>query len=169
MWGHIPMEEALAKAYAKDPSLSLGAFAQMYSSWGKYAENTFRRVLLNKDNCEVASVAIYQGAPARQWSRGNVLLIGDAAHPYGPGGQGISMALKDAMGLSKLFDSRGVLDTVNIVTLYQNERLQEATKHGEAAKKRNADHLRPKSRLSVILHSIIMWIVWLYTRGVSMF
>ena len=67
-----------------------------------------------------------------------MILIGDAAHPYGPGGQGISMALKDAKALCDVIAAR----------LYRRgekgipaKPRWEARTLGEAAEKRNAKDL----------------------------
>ncbi|MFN7926582.1 MAG: FAD-dependent monooxygenase [Blastocatellia bacterium] len=45
----------------------------------------------------------YDRKPTRGWSKGNAVLIGDAAHPTTPNmGQGGCMALEDALALTKL-------------------------------------------------------------------
>lgn len=64
----------------------------------------------------------YDRKPTRGWSKGNAVLIGDAAHPTTPNmGQGGCMALEDALILTKLL----VANPTNIpTTLKQFEQLR---------------------------------------------
>jgi 2-polyprenyl-6-methoxyphenol hydroxylase-like FAD-dependent oxidoreductase len=78
---------------------------------------------------------VYNGRSPERWYSDRMMLIGDAAHPYGPGGQGISMALKDASALSDAIAS-GFNEDVK--ASFQKSRLDEARKFGEAAEKRNS-------------------------------
>ncbi len=50
---------------------------------------------------------VYDVPTLPSWSKGRVLLIGDAAHTISPhAGQGASLALEDAMALGKLLRNR---------------------------------------------------------------
>ncbi len=62
-----------------------------------------------------ARTAIHDVPPLPAWSKGPVLLLGDAAHAMSPaGGQGASLALEDAMVFGKLAadPSRPIADTM---------------------------------------------------------
>jgi 2-polyprenyl-6-methoxyphenol hydroxylase-like FAD-dependent oxidoreductase len=51
---------------------------------------------------EITRTDIYDRDPVRPWSKGRVVLIGDAAHPTTPFmGQGASMAIEDAVALTR--------------------------------------------------------------------
>lgn len=64
--------------------------------------------------------------PQRGWSRGRVLLIGDAAHPTTPNlGQGGCMALEDAAVLMRLVSCGGSLD--NAFGRFEHERFPRTT------------------------------------------
>ena len=78
---------------------------------------------------------VYNGQPPPIWYNHKYILIGDAAHPYGPGGQGISMALKDAKAVSNI-----IIQDFHNETLkqeYHNVRGKESRTWGESAEKRN--------------------------------
>jgi len=50
--------------------------------------------------------AILERKPLRNWSRGNIVLIGDAAHPMTPYmAQGAAMAMEDGVILARAFQS----------------------------------------------------------------
>ena len=53
---------------------------------------------------------LYDRTPARQWARGPIVLVGDAAHPRRPHlGQGGCQALEDAAILADVLDLRPAL------------------------------------------------------------
>ena len=96
MWTHIHMPETDAK---------LATHASVEAELVRRAER-WRLELRSKyelwtrdPDAMLAFGPVYNGKPASQWYSNRMILIGDAAHPYGPGGQGISMALKDAKAL----------------------------------------------------------------------
>ena len=94
-----------------------------------------------------------------------MILSGDAAHPYGPGGQGISMALKDAKALCDVI-ARGF--TENDKREFQRSRSQEARKLGAAAEKRNARE-PSSSTLAILAEGVIMKTVEIFRRGTLRF
>jgi salicylate hydroxylase/6-hydroxynicotinate 3-monooxygenase len=56
--------------------------------------------------------AIYERAPLPAWSKGNVVLIGDACHPMTPYmASGAAMALEDAVVLARSIDEADTLET----------------------------------------------------------
>jgi len=69
---------------------------------------------------------IYECAPLRSWSRGRVVLVGDAAHPSMPNmGQGTSQAFEDAAVLGDCLRAAASLDAA--LRRYQERRRQRAT------------------------------------------
>ncbi|HET9141283.1 FAD-dependent oxidoreductase [Actinophytocola sp.] len=61
---------------------------------------------------EVDRFAVYEAPPVPAWSRGRLVLVGDAAHAMAPHtGQGASMALEDAVTLARcLRDNTSIAD-----------------------------------------------------------
>ena len=56
---------------------------------------------------------LFGHAPLARWSRGRVVLLGDAAHPTTPFlAQGAGMALEDAVFLARALEGRGVEDAL---------------------------------------------------------
>jgi 2-polyprenyl-6-methoxyphenol hydroxylase-like FAD-dependent oxidoreductase len=71
----------------------------------------------------VAPIDIFDVATLPSWSRGRVVLMGDAAHAVSPhSGQGASMALEDSITLAKLLRSDGVGDPTQSFTAFERER-----------------------------------------------
>ena len=104
---------------------------------------------------------VYNGKPPPKWHSDRMMLIGDAAHPYGPGGQGISMALKDAKAFGELI-SRGFTEEGR--RELQWSRAQESRALGEAAEKRNAKE-ESSTRWGVLAQGVLMKTVEIFTRG----
>jgi len=69
--------------------------------------------------------AIYERAPLDVWCKGNIALLGDAAHPMTPYlGQGAAMAIEDAFVLARaLSKTDGVTDAFDD---YQSQRIERA-------------------------------------------
>lgn len=169
LWSHVPMTESRAKSYAKSPALSIGAMAQMYASWGPQVQEELRCIEANVGNeaFHVACIPIYCKPMLTNWShaQNKVIFIGDAAHAYGPGGQGVTMALEDAQELSQ------ILSTVDIQKLgalssalaaFQSKRSTKAHKYGVAADRRN------KGRLVRASHWIKVWLVGFILQVVAL-
>ena len=97
MWTHIRMPEGDAKLATR---ASVEAeLARRAERWSPELRSKYD--LYTKDSDAILAFgAVYNGKPPGRWYGERMILSGDAAHPYGPGGQGISMALKDAKALS---------------------------------------------------------------------
>src|SRR5690606_16584077 len=95
---------------------------------------------------------VYNGKIPASWYSKNMILIGDAAHPYGPGGNGISMALKDAEQLCALF-LEGDL-TEEKMEEFQKSRTAEAKGHGEGAEERNKPENQITSHWRIFLSGL---------------
>jgi 2-polyprenyl-6-methoxyphenol hydroxylase-like FAD-dependent oxidoreductase len=109
---------------------------------------------------------VYNGKPPARWYSDKMMLMGDAAHPYGPGGQGISMALKDAKHLCELiiagFTEQGKRQ-------FQESREKEARFLGESAEKRNMAKNVLQTSWAIFWEGIKMKLVQFFTRGVMKF
>ncbi len=104
-------------------------------SWSQQGEVTELQALLAGFHPEVAAIlaatpegrchkwGLYARTPLAQWSRGNVVLLGDAAHPMMPWfGQGAASALEDAVILGRcLQDSTSMVEAAD---RFQRTRLE---------------------------------------------
>jgi 6-hydroxynicotinate 3-monooxygenase len=67
--------------------------------------------------------------PLPLWSRGRIVLLGDACHPMKPHmAQGAAMAIEDAAMLTRCLDAVGVNDYGNAFALYEANRAVRASK-----------------------------------------
>jgi 6-hydroxynicotinate 3-monooxygenase len=67
--------------------------------------------------------------PLPLWSRGRMVLLGDACHPMKPHmAQGAAMAIEDAAMLTRCLDEVGVSDYTNAFALYEANRSTRASK-----------------------------------------
>jgi len=79
---------------------------RMYAGWA----DPVPELLAATDPAAVVRTDLYDREPARQWSRGTVVIVGDAAHPMRPHlGQGGCQGLEDAATLAHCVDSVGDL------------------------------------------------------------
>ena len=158
MWTHIRMPEADAKL-ATHASVE-AELARRAERWRPELGSKYE--LWTRDaEAMLAYGPVYNGKPPNRWYSNRMILIGDAAHPYGPGGQGISMALKDAKALCAVI-ARGCAEDDK--REFQRNRAQESTTLGEAAEKRNAK-APPSTKWGVLTQGIAMKAVEIFTRG----
>ena len=162
MWTHIRMSEEDAKL-ATQASVE-AELARRAERWSHELRSKYD--LYTKDSDAILAYGpVYNGKPPNRWYSNRMILSGDAAHPYGPGGQGISMALKDAKALCDVI-ARGF--TEDDRKEFQRSRAQEARTLGEAAEKRNAKD--PSStEWGVLVEGIVMKAVETFTRGTLTF
>lgn len=96
MWTHIRMSEEDAKLTTQ---MSVEAvLARRAEQWRPELRREYDKYVEDPESI-LAYGPVYNGRPPSRWYSNRIILSGDAAHPYGPGGQGISMALKDAKAL----------------------------------------------------------------------
>jgi len=162
MWTHIRMHEGDAKLATK--ASVEAALARRAERWSPELRSKYD--LFTKDADAILTYGpIYNGKPPSRWYSDRMMLSGDAAHPYGPGGQGISMALKDAKALSDVI-ARGFTEVDK--KEFQRSRAQEARTLGEAAEKRNSKS-SASTQWGVLVEGIFMKAVRTFTRGTLKF
>lgn len=132
IWTHIRLSERDARlATNASVEATLASRAKGWRPELKRKYDIYREDM----NATLAFGPVYNGIPPRRWYSSRMMLIGDAAHPYGPGGQGISMALKDANGLCDVI-AHGFSEGDKAE--FRRSRGREAVALGEAAERRNA-------------------------------
>lgn len=162
MWTHIGMPEADAKLATK-----VGVeteLARRAEGWRPELRSKYEFYTKDPDAI-LAYGPIYNGKPPSRWYSSKMILIGDAAHPYGPGGQGISMALKDAKALCEVI-ARGFAEEEK--SEFQRSRALEARTLGEAAEKRNAK-ASSSTQWGVFAEGLAVKAVEIVTRGTLKF
>jgi len=162
MWTHIRMPEGEAKLATR---ASVEAeLARRAERWRPELRSKYE--LYTKDADAILAFApVFNGKPPSRWYSNRMILTGDAAHPYGPGGQGISMALKDAKALRDVI-ARGF--TEDDKKEFQRSRAEEARTLGEAAEKRNSKE-SSSTKWGVLAEGVVMKALQIYTRGTLKF
>jgi 6-hydroxynicotinate 3-monooxygenase len=78
---------------------------------------------------EVTKWPLLERDPLPLWSRGRLVLLGDACHPMKPHmAQGAAMAIEDAAMLTRCLDEVGTNDYANAFALYEANRAERASK-----------------------------------------
>jgi 6-hydroxynicotinate 3-monooxygenase len=78
---------------------------------------------------EVTKWPLLERDPLPLWSRGRLVLLGDACHPMKPHmAQGAAMAIEDAAMLTRCLDEVGANDYANAFALYEANRAERASK-----------------------------------------
>lgn len=160
LWTHLHMLEEEAKKLTNEVVIEM--LEAMSKYWGKDLRLQFERYKSNSDKI-VAFGAVYNGKPPSSWYSDKMILIGDAAHPYGPGGQGISMALKDSEALCDIFVS-GISDEKK--ANFQKNRSEEAKRLGETAEARNSPDNQLTSHWGIFFRGVFMKFYQLFNGGV---
>lgn len=158
MWTHFRMSEADAKRATQESVRT--ELARRAERWRPELKSKYDLWTGDADAI-LAHGPVYNGKPAVRWYSDRTMLIGDAAHPYGPGGQGISMALNDAKELCAVI-ARGF--TEEDKREFQRSRGEESRRLGEAAEKRNAK-APPSTSWGVFAEGVATKAMELFTRG----
>lgn len=159
LWTHIHMTEAEARTITDK---------KVYEQIGERAKSwpaSLQQVLLEcKTNPQTVLYhqPVYNGSIPNKWYTDRTILIGDAAHPYGPGGQGISMALMDAEALCEMFVT-GITDENK--SNFQTIRATIAKEKGESAEERNKPGNQITSNFGLWWKSIFMRAFHLFKQG----
>lgn len=161
LWTHLYMPEEEAKAMTDETVIAMLEARSQY--WGSALRKIFELFRANP-KLIIARGPVYNGKVPSSWFSKNMILIGDAAHPYGPGGQGISMALKDAEALCHMLLSGDMSEEKK--TTFQKNRAEEARKLGESAEARNKPERQITTRRGIIFRGIIMKFYHFFNRGV---
>ncbi|MGE2723826.1 FAD-dependent oxidoreductase [Mycolicibacterium pulveris] len=108
-FGHVPLGPDHTYWFATERTpeggrAAQGELAYLRSRFAGWAE-PIPQVLAATDPDEVLRNDLYDRDAARQWSRGPVLVVGDAAHPMRPHlGQGGCQGIEDAAILARFLD-----------------------------------------------------------------
>jgi 2-polyprenyl-6-methoxyphenol hydroxylase-like FAD-dependent oxidoreductase len=158
MWTHIRMPEGDARLATR---ASVEAeLARRAERWRPELRSKYD-LYANDADAMLAFGPVYNGKPPGRWYSNRMILSGDAAHPYGPGGQGISMALKDAKALCDVI-ARGFGEAEK--NKFQRSRGEEARTLGEAAEKRNSKD-SSSTKWGIFVDGVVMKAVEIFTRG----
>lgn len=110
-WG-LPLQEEAALRFAGP-----GGFLEQVRAAMPEVES----ILTGLTSLDDLTLATYRHVRMRRWHRGNVVVIGDAAHAMSPHlGQGVNLALCDAKALADAIDASG--DVLTALSRYERKR-----------------------------------------------
>ena len=122
---------------------------RIYKGWNR----TIGTLLEHVDPKTLYRWALHDRPPMEQWSKGRILVLGDAAHPMLPFlAQGAAMAIEDSAVLANCIDNFDDIDEA----LNQFEKIRKPrTSYVQSAARRNAKVLH-LSGLAAILRNLVM-------------
>lgn len=159
LWTHIHMTEAEAKVITDKEVYD--RIAERAKSWSPYLQQVFQEIK-NNPKTILYHQPVYNGSVPSKWYSDRLFLIGDAAHPYGPGGQGISLAMLDAEALCDLF-ANGITEEKK--ANFQKTRAAVAKEKGESAEERNKPENQITTKRALLFKSIFMRAFRLFSGG----
>ncbi len=163
LWSHIHMTEAEAKAITDKEVYE--RITERAKNWPPYLQQVFEQIKADP-NTILYHLPVYNGNVPEKWYSERLFLIGDAAHPYGPGGHGISLAMLDAEALSNLF-ATGITEEKKVD--FKNTRGAIAKTKGESAEKKNKPENQITTKSGLLFKSIIMKLYCLFSGGKTEF
>lgn len=161
LWTHLYMTEQEAKAMTNEMVMKM--LETRSRDWSLELRKVFE-MCKSDSTLIIAHGPVYNGKVPSSWFSQKMILIGDAAHPYGPGGQGISMALKDAEALCEMILSGDISEEKKAT--FQKNRSEEAKKFGESAEARNKPEKQITSRWGIFFKGVIMKFYHFFNGGV---
>lgn len=159
LWTHIHMTEAEAKAITDKEVYE--RITERAKSWAPYLQQIFQECKTNPKTI-VYHQPVYNGSVPGKWYSDRLFLIGDAAHPYGPGGQGISLAMLDAEALLELF-TNGLTEEKK--ANFQKTRAAIAKSKGESAEERNKPENQITTKRGLFFKGLLMKAFHLFKGG----
>lgn len=150
LWLHIHMSEQEAKTISDEEVQA--QIVERAKKWPPYLQNVYREAVADSRSI-LYHQPVYNGSLPERWYSERLFLIGDAAHPYGPGGQGISLAMVDAEALSELLVDH---PTEEQKANFQRTRAAEAKAKGESAEDRSKPEKQITSPLKLMVKGIVM-------------
>jgi salicylate hydroxylase len=122
-----------------------------YKGWHRNLDRLF------DDAEEVYKWGLFDRDPMTTWSRGNVTLLGDAAHPMLPFlSQGAAISIEDTYVLAASLDAHG-LDIASALRDYERERIPRASRVQLEARERGRTYHLP-SRLAQMKRDVTFWL-----------
>lgn len=106
---------AAALAPENQPDKPIGRKKELESMFQDWFDSIFELIAAT-DETDIIKTDLYDRVPVLPWSKQNITLLGDAAHPTLPTlGQGACMALEDALIITKC-----LVKSSSLVTAFQN-------------------------------------------------
>ncbi len=159
LWTHIHMTEAEAKAITDKEVYE--RITEKAKNWTPYLQQVFQECKTNPKTI-LYHQPVYNGSVPSKWYSDRMFLIGDAAHPYGPGGQGISLAMLDAEALCELF-ANGLTEEKK--ANFQTTRAAIAKSKGESAEERNKPENQITTKWGLMYKGILVQALHLFSGG----
>jgi 2-polyprenyl-6-methoxyphenol hydroxylase-like FAD-dependent oxidoreductase len=168
LWSHLAKAHVPASFDPRDLSQVKQVLLGLRGSWYPAIRKIVDLFDQGKPDVEVMCAPIRSIHPLRTWSASRVVLIGDAAHGYGPGAQGAALAMEDAMLLVQKMKRAGN-DGAALAREFgdfETKRRPRVERIGNAAEARNDGRLEKRGSLHMALEKYGKKLAgWWYRNG----
>ena len=169
MWSHIAASEVGDSFNCRDSQQIKHAMQRLRSDWCQPVSKMLELIDQSRPDIEIGCLPITSLYPIPRWSNRRVVLIGDAAHGYGPGAQGAALAMEDAMLLSQMLKR---LDDFSAPALsrcfsdFEQKRRPRVERIGNASEARNDSRLESTGFARAMIEKYaLMLLGWWYKNG----
>jgi 2-polyprenyl-6-methoxyphenol hydroxylase-like FAD-dependent oxidoreductase len=171
-WSHISRAQVDADFDSRDLKAVKDVLLRLRGSWCELIEKVINLLDQQLPGVEVMCGPIFSNGPIPEWSNGRVVLIGDAAHGYGPGASGAALAMEDALLLAKMLKRSKFQSDKSFVGLrgvfqeFESKRRPRVESIGNAAEARNDARFVDQGWLKIKVKEYLMWLYgWWYANG----
>jgi len=167
-WTHIADELVDDDFDPKDLAIVKKVLLKLRAGWCRPIEKVIQMIDQSLPGVEVVCGPITSLWPIPAWSKSRVVLIGDAAHGYGPGGQGAALAMEDAQFLALLLKGKeNQADQLSgVFQEFEKKRRVRVERIGDASEARNTSRLGEQGWMkSKIQEYAMMLMHWWYKNG----
>src|SRR3989338_4332580 len=169
MWSHIAAAHVDSSFNSRDLSQVKNVLHRLRGDWCQPVAKMLDLIDQARPDIEVGCMPIISIYPIPTWSNRRVVLIGDAAHGYGPGAQGAALAMEDAMLLTQMLkrlDSASAEALSRCFSDFETKRRLRVERIGNAAEARNDGSLEPKGFIPATIEKCGMMLIgWWYKNG----
>ena len=156
-WTHISHAQAGDGFDPRDLRQVKQVLLAQRGSWGSPVGKIVALLDQELPDVEVSCGPIVSLAPIASWSTERAVLIGDAAHGFGPGAHGAALAMEDAALLARLLKQTD--DWSSAFKRFEVKRRPRVERIGNAAEARNDKRLQGQGYWSAKAREWAMWLV----------
>lgn len=169
-WTHIAKNALVPDAFdCKDLTQVKQVLLQLRGHWCAPIGKIIALLDQRLPDIEVLAAPITSNGPLPCWWRGRVVLIGDAAHGFGPGASGAALGMEDALLLARLLQRDADVDApeslARVFEAFERKRRPRVNAIGLAAEARNDARLVDQGWLRTKLTEWVFWAYGWWTGG----
>jgi len=160
-WSHIAKADVADDFDCKDVSKVKQTLLRLRGSWCDPVAKVINLLDKALPDVEVVAGPVFSNGPIPRWFDKRVVLIGDAAHGYGPGASGAALAMEDALLLVRMLkrDNNDSVESLErVFRSFEDKRRPRVEAIGVAAEARNDARLSDQGYWKTKAKEYAMWI-----------